>query len=58
MNLIECSLVAVVITEVRLNSDGIVIRLIDILNVMFGVRCCNDGHLRFVIIFDTVTDIE
>lgn len=35
MNLIECPVVAVVITGVRLNCDGIAIRLIDIPFIMF-----------------------
>lgn len=35
MNLIECPVVAVVNTGVRLNSDGIAIRLIDIPFIMF-----------------------
>lgn len=35
MNLIDCFVVVVVIIGVRLNCDGIVIRLIDILFIMF-----------------------
>lgn len=57
MNLIECPVVAVVITGVRLNSDGIAIRLIkfrsscfDVGVVMMSFKVCYH--------FDTVMDIE